>query len=215
MNPVSLPLGALYVVKAGLVFTAIMLVVGYFLHHQPDHHPFAQLGLANQVTAVRAALVSLVAALIGEPTVPALAAGAVAASLLATILDGVDGWLARRTGMTSAFGARFDLEIDALLIQVLAILAWRHGKAGPWVVLAGLLRYLFVASGWLWRWMQRPLLGTTRGKAICIVQVGTLVAALVPTVTPPASTALAAIGLTALAYSFAVDTWWLWRTRDN
>ena len=46
-------------------------------------------------------------------------------------LDGVDGWLARRRGMSSAFGARFDMEIDALLVQVLAILVWRYGKAAP------------------------------------------------------------------------------------
>ena len=32
------------------------------------------------------------------------------------------------------FGARFDMEIDALLILALSILAWRHGKAGAWVV---------------------------------------------------------------------------------
>src|SRR5439155_607224 len=78
------------------------------------------------------------------------AATAVAASTIATVLDGADGWLARRTRMESAFGARFDTEVDALLIQVLAVLAWRWGKAGPWVLVSGLLRYLFLLSGWLW-----------------------------------------------------------------
>ena len=59
--------------------------------------------------------------------------------------------------MASAFGARFDMETDALLIQVLAILAWQYGKAGPWVLVSGLLRYLFVAAGWVWPWMREPL----------------------------------------------------------
>ena len=45
-----------------------------------------------------------------------------------TALDGVDGWLARRSGIASAFGARFDMEIDALLILVLAVLAWRSAR---------------------------------------------------------------------------------------
>ena len=51
--------------------------------------------------------------------------------------------------MTSAFGARFDMEVDALLIQVLAVLAWQWDKAGPWVLMSGLLRYVFVAAGWV------------------------------------------------------------------
>ena len=64
-----------------------------------------------------------------------------------TLLDGVDGWLARRHRIASAFGARFDMEIDALLILALSVLAWRHEKAGAWVVASGLLRYAFVAAG--------------------------------------------------------------------
>ena len=71
-----------------------------------------------------------------ERGLPPVAATAAAAGLAATVLDGLDGWLARRAGMASAFGARFDVEVDALLIQALAILTWRYGKAGPWVLLA-------------------------------------------------------------------------------
>ena len=52
-------------------------------------------------------------------------------------------------------GSRFDMETDAALILVLAIFVWRNGKAGPWVLLSGLLRYIFVAAGWMWPWMAR------------------------------------------------------------
>ena len=37
---------------------------------------------------------------------------------VALILDGVDGKVARRTRNASAFGARFDMEVDAFLILV-------------------------------------------------------------------------------------------------
>ncbi|MEZ5583441.1 MAG: CDP-alcohol phosphatidyltransferase family protein [Candidatus Competibacteraceae bacterium] len=63
------------------------------------------------------------------------------------LLDGVDGWLARRSNTVSDFGARFDMETDALLIAVLALLVWRLDKVGVWILLAGALRYLFVAAG--------------------------------------------------------------------
>ena len=41
----------------------------------------------------------------------------------------VDGRVARCTGTVSRLGARFDMEVDAVLILVLAVLAWRFDKA--------------------------------------------------------------------------------------
>ena len=114
------------------------------------------------MTTFRALLVSLVAGLIGEPARPLLAASV---AFLATALDGLDGWIARRSKMASPFGARFDVEVDALLIQALAILVWRYDKAGAWVLMSGLLRYLFVIAGWLLPWMSAPLAPTIRSKS--------------------------------------------------
>ena len=207
----ELPLSAWYPVKAAGLFSLVMALAIGGLH---GHHVFAEFGAANQVTTARVVLVVLVVGLIGESGLPLVAATAAAAGLGATCLDGVDGWLARRTGMASAFGARFDVEIDTLLIQALAILAWRYGKAGPWVLLSGLIRYGFVAAGWLWPWMRRPLAPSLRGRMICIVQTAALILAIVPAITPPLSAAIAALGLAALSYSFLVDTWWLWRSQE-
>ena len=67
------------------------------------------------------------------------------------------------------------MEVDALLIMVLAILAWQHGKAGAWVLLSGLLRYAFVAAGWLAPWIARPLPPSRRRQTICVVQIAALV----------------------------------------
>ena len=158
-------------------------------------------------------IVVLVAGLIGERPRPIFAASAAAASLLVTMLDGVDGWLARRSAMQSRFGARFDMEVDGLLILALALLAWQHGKAGPWVVLSGLMRYVFVAAGWLWPWLVRPLPPSRRRQTICVVQIVALTLAIVPAIAPPFSRLLAAGALLTLSYSFLVDTVWLWRSR--
>src|SRR4051812_3618282 len=129
----GLHLGVSYPIKAGIVFTAVLMLAAGFLR---GYHPYAQLGPANRITTARAMLMALVIGLVGEPV---SAAGAVAAaSMTAAGLDGVDGWLARRSRMASEFGARFDMEIDALLIMALAILAWQYGKAGSWVVASGL-----------------------------------------------------------------------------
>ena len=92
------------------------------------HHPFARFGAANQVTVTRGALVALLAGLIGERTAVGLPTFVMAAAVTVAVLDGIDGWMARRNHMASDFGARFDMETDALFIMVLAVLAWQYGK---------------------------------------------------------------------------------------
>jgi phosphatidylglycerophosphate synthase len=132
-------------------------------------------------------------------------------AFVATALDGVDGWLARRSRMASTFGARFDMEIDAVLVMALATLGWQHEKAGWWILFAGLLRYLFVSAGWVWPWLRRPLPPSRRRQAICVVQVVGLGIVIVPAIMPPLSTTVAAAALTMLSYSFLVDVVWLWQ----
>jgi phosphatidylglycerophosphate synthase len=204
----GLPVGELYPLKATVVLALVMIAATSLVR---AHHPFSSFGPANQLTTVRAMLVALVAGLVGEPKVPVVAAAATAAAVLVTALDGVDGWLARRSGIASAFGARFDMEIDALLIMVLAILAWQHGKAGGWVLLSGLLRYAFVAAGWLAPWLARPLPPSRRRQTICVVQIVGLCVAMTPIVRAPVSAVIAATALALLLGSFLVDIVWLWK----
>ena len=208
----TLQLTSFDIVRGVVLFALIMALA---LRYLPALHPFPLYGPANQVTTLRAALVSLVASFVGAPEVPLLGGFAVVLATLATLLDGVDGWFARRTRMSSAFGARFDMEVDALLILALSILAWRHGKAGPWVVWSGLLRYLFILAGWLLEWMRQPLVPSRRRQAICVIQVASLIAVMVPRVQPPLSTWIAGVALGVLVYSFAIDTWWLWQHRGS
>ena len=206
----ALPLGEGYPVKAAGVFAAIMgLSIGFL----QQHHPFARFGAANQITTLRAILVALVAGLVGEPRLPAVAAAAAAASVAVTLLDGVDGWLARRHDIASRFGARFDMEIDALLILALSVLAWRHDKAGAWVIASGVLRYAFVAAGAMAPWLRGALPPSRRRQTICVIQIAALTLVMLPSVQPPISTLLAASALGALTGSFLIDTVWLWRHR--
>jgi len=202
-----MPLTPWFALKASACFAVIALVVAARI--SPTNHPYVTFGPANWVTMARAALVALVAGVIGEARVPVIAAAAAAAAIVATVLDGLDGWLARRSGMSSAFGARFDMEVDALLILALSILAWTHDKAGAWVIASGLLRYLFVVAGWIWPWMERPLEPSRRRQTVCVIQIAALIAVVLPAVTPPLSTVIAAAALAVLAASFLIDTSWL------
>jgi phosphatidylglycerophosphate synthase len=168
-------------------------------------------GLANTVTLARGVLVLLLLALFGTAATSALGWLLVALGATAAALDGFDGALARSRAEASEFGARFDMETDALLILVLAALAWQHGKAGVWILLAGLLRYLFVAASYALPWLAAALPPSRRRQAVCVVQIATLLGALVPLVAPPWSAGVALAGLVTLAWSFAVDVAWLKR----
>ena len=168
-------------------------------------------GAANSVTLTRAAVAVLLAALLGAEPTPALGWVLVALGTAGVALDAVDGALARGRNEASDFGGRFDMETDALLILVLAALVWHFGKAGLWVLAAGLLRYAFVAAGWARPWLSAALPPSRRRQAVCVVQIVSLLGALVPLVVPPWSGALALAGLAALVGSFAVDVGWLAR----
>jgi phosphatidylglycerophosphate synthase len=203
-----LQLGALYPGKAAAVFAASMVMVfGYV----GSHHPYARFGPANNVTMIRVMIVALIASLIGEPVVPRAAMTASIATAVMTVLDGVDGWLARRSRMTSAFGARFDMETDAVLVMAMSVLIWQYGKAGAWALLGGMMRYLFVVAGWWLPWMSRPLQPTRRAKAITVCHMVGLSVGLAPFVPVPLSTIAVALTTAALAWSFAVDVRRLWR----
>lgn len=201
-------LSAAYLPKALAVFGAGVALV---LATLPAGHPHARFGPANQVTLARLALAALLAGLLGERAAPLVAWVVVVVGACAAVLDALDGPLARRTRLASAFGARFDMETDAVLMLALATLAWQLGKAGPWILLAGLLRYLFVGAGRLRRWLERPLPPSTRRKTACVVQIVALVVCLAPIVPHPASAAVAGGALALLVYSFAADVAWLRR----
>ncbi|MBV9521578.1 MAG: CDP-alcohol phosphatidyltransferase family protein [Alphaproteobacteria bacterium] len=177
------------------------------------HHPAPRFGIANAITAARATLVAFIAGLaLIAAGVEAPARGLAAAlGWIALLGDGVDGWVARRTKLASAFGARFDMEVDAFFILVITFMLLRAGQTGAWVLAIGLARYIFVAAGWLWPVLARPLPASMRRKTVCVVTVVALLVALMPRVGPATAAAACAAGLAALAYSFAMDCLWLLR----
>lgn len=170
----------------------------------------AEPGPANLVTLLRAGLVCLIgtSVLAGRPEITWSLTALIA---LALPLDAVDGWLARRLNTVSAFGARFDMEVDALLLLVLSLLCWQTGRVGAWVLLIGLIRYAFVAAGWLWPRLRRSLPECRRRKAVCALQGIALGLALAPPVGPALASGAAAVALAALTASFALDLVWLGR----
>ena len=173
-------------------------------------YPYADLGLANLVTLTRLLLTS---ALLAPLAASAPAERILAVAIVVLALDGIDGWLARRQGRESAFGARFDMEVDAFLGLVLALNAWAAGNIGPVVLFLALPRYAFAAAGYLLPWMAATLPERFGRKVVCVVQIVALIALQLPTLAGKPALFIAAAALVALAWSFGRDVLWLWRRR--
>ena len=197
-----------------LAFGAMAGIVGRALAR---HYPHDRLGIANIVTLSRGALIAPLCGLLAAPALLAqsdqLAWTVLAIAIVSLSLDGVDGYFARRQGLTSSFGARFDMEIDSVFALLLALLCWQSGKAGIWVLALGGMRYVFVAAALAWPWLMAPLPERFSRKAICVVQIAVLIALLAPIISGPVSWTIAAIGTALLAYSFGRDVVWLARHR--
>jgi phosphatidylglycerophosphate synthase len=134
---------ATLLVAAGLsawtLSAAAVLSFGVMLHlGRRRWTPSGRFGAANLLTFVRIGACALL---------PLLAPGQIAAAtLLLLAADGIDGRLARRRGLAGAFGEHADKEADALLVLMLCVLLYRLPNGlGAWILLPGVLRYLFVA----------------------------------------------------------------------
>lgn len=208
----GLPRGLFFAVGALVPYLGASVIIS---RHFPKGTRF---GPANGVTLIRLAAACVLCGLtvdqiaFGEPWPISTAWAVFAVATLAMVLDGIDGFLARRLGLESPFGARFDMEVDAFQILVLAVLADALGKAGDWVIFGGVLRYLFVAAAFVLPWMNSALPVSWRRKATAVVQGGALAALVAPVVVPPVSTVIAGAALALLIWSFAIDIAWLART---
>lgn len=176
-------------------------------------HPHQKFGPANAVTLYRSAGTVLIASLVpiaGLLTAQWLWLVTVFAVLLLS-LDGIDGYLARRTRLVSDFGARFDMEIDALLILMISVFLWQSGEIGLWIISLGLMRYAFVLASLWSRPLREELFPSFRRKLVCVIQLVVLCAILSPLTSPPLSSLVGVIALICLTYSFARDILWLYR----
>lgn len=186
-------------------------VIAAFRLTQDFPHP--SLGLCNLVTLSRLVIVGVLCVVVMAGIAPNWATFSIAAIALG--LDGIDGWLARKQDRASDFGARFDVEVDAIFALVLAIYAATNGAAGAYVILLGLPHYLFWIAKMQLPWLNQPLNPSYSfsRKAVCVFQIGALIALQIPLVADGRLGLISATITVLLLWSFGRDILWLWRAR--
>ena len=161
---------------------------------------------ADRVTLGRVMLLILLSALLLGANASQVDVGLVFALAMAVaLLDAVDGAIARRLNCVRPFGARFDMEVDAAMLLIFSLWLLALGRAGFWVLLIGLWRYVFVLAGQFFPTLRAPLPFSQRRRVICGIQGVGLAVCLAPGMLSTVSAPIAAGLLLLLSYSFMVD----------
>jgi len=131
---------------------------------------FSQTG--NWLTGFRLALI-LIVVIFMHGLSPLIVFSLFAANVL---LDVADGFMARRLGQASYFGAVFDQEVDAVFVICAGSYFYFVSGLALWVLIPGILRYTFRLMVWIrnaadFREKRRPLLATFAGLNFLLLTV--------------------------------------------
>ena len=135
-------------------------------------------GAANALTALRGLL--LIGIVLGSGVLPPYAI--LVLGIVVLVLDGLDGYYARKHNTVSTFGDVFDKEVDALFVLTFGVLIIDKQLAGSWIVLPGLLRYGYVIALSFFDRKPSPTRKSFRRQFVGMWLMGTLLA---PFAVPP------------------------------
>lgn len=177
--------------------TTALASIGCWLWQQRALFRTHGFGIANAITSVRLVSLVVLAGLFDahQPLPGAWLAFAIFS------LDGLDGYLARRTHTVTQLGALYDAEVDANFTLLLTLGLFQLDNAGVWVLIGGLLRYAYVVALHLTRTPSAEAPRTRLGRYGFGLSVSGYTLSLWPAAA--AATLLSGLATALLCYSFA------------
>ena len=151
---------------------------------------YENLGWGNRLTLLRALLIAATGGFLFQPWPegPLLSWLPGMIYFFGTVLDRVDGFVARRTGQISLLGTELDTVVDAVGLAVASVLAVSYGQT-HWSFLCMGLAYYAYHGGIIWRNKNGlpvyPLPSAMHRRVWAGFQMGYLVVALWPVYNPP------------------------------
>ena len=197
----------------------------YLSHHLLTNHPcfeenllFSTLGAATWITLLRAAAIVALAGFLPLAVQPNLglltqerlawASGIIYLGI--SMLDLLDGYVARRQGRETKLGQRLDIVTDAAGLLLASLLAVALGRLPIIYLLVGLSYYPFVFGIWLRQRRALPVVALQSrpyARIIAGCQMGLVAMALLPIFKPMFTYLAASIFMTPLLIGFLRD--WL------
>ncbi len=170
------------------------------------------LGAGNLLTLLRGLAIGLLAGFLflPRPIEGLLAWMPAILYTLLSILDYVDGYVARVTNQATVLGERLDGAFDALGLLVAVGLAVWYGQLPGWYLLLGLSKYLFLIGLWGRRRQGKPIYDLPPSHArrnMAGFQMGFITVILWPLFSPPGTTLAGLVFAVPLLAGFLRD--WL------
>lgn len=159
----------------------------WYVGHTVDTTRIAStlVGLANGLTVLRGGLYAIVAGFVVVPPSTGLAWVPAACYGAGTVLDRLDGAVARSIGEQTDLGTRLDMAFDTFGFVAAPLVAVLWGRLPVWYLSISAARYLFLAGVYWRQYSDRPVFDTPDGdlgKYLAGVQMAFISVALVPTV---------------------------------
>lgn len=133
--------------------------------------------------------------------------------IIILILDGIDGFFARRFKESSNFGAYLDMEADTFFVCLFCTFYYLENLFGGWILLIGFMRYLYVSLILIFKLEGIKEKSTRFAKTIAVVLFSSV---LMPLVLPQwiyyPSMILAAV---LVVYSFGLSFWGMLGERNE
>jgi len=123
------------IIAAGLFSFIIYWLLN--VQHLKKLKPFA--GYANLITLFRLLIVIFIGFFHNQLTHNFI----FSLALFSVILDGVDGYIARKFNQTTTFGEIFDKETDAFYVLIITSILYMQGLFGFWLIIIGYFRYFY------------------------------------------------------------------------
>lgn len=199
---------------AALLFAYLLWMLRSLLNHnhrQGEDLLLPTFGPGNALSLLRGALIVLIAGFLFSPRPTGVLAWLPAALyVLSDFTDFFDGYLARVSDHATRLGETLDVNLDALGVLVVTLLAYQYGTLPFWYLPVGFARYLFLFGLWLRRRRGQPvyeLRPSVARRGFAGLQMGFITVMLFPVISPPASTIGAALFMTPFLVGFLYD--WL------
>lgn len=190
--------GAFYAQRWLLLASAAALYLMYvFLtslksNHRPgEEQIIPKLGIGSNLTLGRGVLLCGLSGFMFSPIPDGRLAWIPGALyFLAVLMDYFDGYMARRSNLTTALGENIDIQLDSHGVLIAALLAIQYGQLPYWYLLVAFARYLYLFGSWLWEKAGNQTFSlppSVSRRWFAGLQMGFLTVLLLPIFSPPAT----------------------------
>jgi CDP-diacylglycerol--glycerol-3-phosphate 3-phosphatidyltransferase len=196
-------------------YILILLRLGMPLNYHPRQKVLhSYLGYGTWITITRAMLIAILAGYLFQPWPQSrLFPGRLSWTpgtlyLAASLLDYLDGSVARARKHETQLGAFLDINIDALGLLIAPLLAICYGQLPGAYLSVGAAYYLLIFGIWLRKKYSKPVFQVKPRRSARIIagfQMGFVGIALLPVISPPMTTVAAYIFMIPLLAGFVKD----------